>query len=87
MAECDRLITDDRSRRPWRPRPPAPTWPSLPEIDADLGAVVAGLEQGRLDDGQRILCLNLGVATHDVLTARLVYERALAAGAGTRLPL
>ena len=59
----------------------------LPAIDADLGRVVAALEPGRLDAAQRILCLNLGIATHDVLTARLVYERALAAGAGTRLPL
>ncbi len=86
MAECDRLITDDRSQT-LATKAAGAHLASLPEIDADLGAVVAGLEQGRLDDGQRILCLNLGVATHDVLTARLVYERALAAGAGTRLPL
>jgi len=59
----------------------------LPEVDADLGRVVAGLEPGRLGDDQRIFCLNLGIATHDMLTARLVYERALAGGAGTRLAL
>jgi ornithine cyclodeaminase/alanine dehydrogenase len=86
MAECDRLVTDDLSQT-LATKAAGAHLASLPAIDADLGRVVAGCEPGRLDEGQRILCLNLGIATHDVLTARLVYERALATGAGTRLPL
>ena len=86
MAECERLVTDDR-RRPWRPRPPASTWRACRRSTPTSGRSSPGSKPGRLDAAQRILCLNLGVATHDMLTARLVYERALAAGAGTRLPL
>ena len=60
----------DQGRR----RPPGAT---LPGVDADLGRVVAGLEPGRLRRRlQRVFCLNLGIATHDLLTARLVYDRA-----------
>ena len=86
MAECERIVTDDLAQT-LATRAAGAYLADLPEIDADLGRVVAGLEPGRLDAAQRILCLNLGIATHDVLTARLVYDRALAAGAGTRLPL
>ena len=86
MAECDRLVTDDLSQTQ-ATKAAGAHLAGLPVIDADLGRVVAGLEPGRRDAAQRILCLNLGIATHDVLTARLAYERALAAGAGTRLPL
>ncbi|MGD0997171.1 MAG: ornithine cyclodeaminase family protein [Thermoleophilia bacterium] len=86
MAECDRLVTDDLAQT-LATKAAGVHLADLPAIDADLGRVVAALELGRLDAAQRILCLNLGIATHDVLTARLVYERALAAGAGTRLPL
>jgi ornithine cyclodeaminase/alanine dehydrogenase len=86
MAECDRLVTDDLSQTQ-ATKAAGAHLAGLPVIDADLGRVVAGLEPGRRDAAQRILCLNLGIATHDVLTARLAYERALAAGTGTRLPL
>ena len=86
MAECERLVTDDLAQT-LATKAAGAHLADLPAIDADLGRVVAGLEPGRLYAAQRILCLNLGLATHDVLTAHLVYERALAAGAGTRLPL
>ena len=86
MAECERLVTDDLAQTQ-ATKAAGAHLADLPAIAADLGRVVAGLEPGRLDAAQRILCLNLGIATHDVLTAHLVFERALAAGVGTRLPL
>jgi ornithine cyclodeaminase/alanine dehydrogenase len=86
MAECERLVTDDLAQT-LTTKAAGAHLAGLPAIDADLGRVVAGLEPGRLDDGQRIFCLNLGIATHDLLTARLVYDRARAAGVGTTLPL
>jgi ornithine cyclodeaminase/alanine dehydrogenase len=86
MAACERLVTDDLAQT-LATKAAGAHLAGLPAIDADLGRIVAGLEPGRLDAGQRIFCLNLGIATHDLLTARLVYDRARAAGAGTTLPL
>jgi alanine dehydrogenase len=86
MAECERLVTDDLTQT-LATKAAGVHLCDLPAVDADLGRVVAGLEPGRLDTLERVFCLNLGIATHDLLTARLVYDRALAAGAGTRLPL
>ena len=86
MAECELLVTDDLTQT-LATKAAGAHLADLPEVDADLGRVVAGLEPGRSDALQRVFCLNLGIATHDLLTARLVYDRALAAGAGTRLPL
>lgn len=86
MAACERLVTDDLAQT-LATKAAGAHLARLPAIDADLGRIVAGLEPGRLDAGQRIFCLNLGIATHDLLTARLVYDRARAAGAGTTLPL
>ncbi len=86
MAACERLVTDDLAQT-LATKAAGAHLAGLPPVDADLGRIVAGLESGRLDAGQRIFCLNLGIATHDVLTARLVCDRARAAGVGTVLPL
>jgi len=86
LVQADRLVTDDLDQT-LATKAAGSYFAGLPEIDADLGRIVAGLEPGRLNGGQRIFCLNLGIATHDMLTARLVYDRALAVSAGTRLPL
>jgi alanine dehydrogenase len=86
MAECDRFVTDDAAQTQ-ATKAGGAHLAGIPAVDADLGRVVAGLEPGRESPGQRVFCLNLGIATHDMLTARLVYDRALAAGCGTTLPL
>ncbi len=86
MAECERLVTDDLTQT-LATKAAGVHLTDLPAVDADLGRVVAGFEPGRLDTLDRVFCLNLGIATHDLLTARLVYDRALAAGVGTRLTL
>ena len=86
MAACERLVTDDLAQTV-ATKAAGVHLAGLPAVDADLGRIVAGLEPGRLDAGQRIFCLNLGIATHDLLTARLVYDRARAAGAGATLAL
>jgi ornithine cyclodeaminase/alanine dehydrogenase-like protein (mu-crystallin family) len=59
----------------------------IPEIAADLGEIVAGLKDGRRDDRERLLCMNLGIALEDMATALLVLERAVQEGLGTRLAL
>jgi ornithine cyclodeaminase/alanine dehydrogenase-like protein (mu-crystallin family) len=52
----------------------------------ELGRVVAGAHPGRRDEASITLFESLGVAIEDVAIARRVYEKALAAGAGERLP-
>ncbi len=85
-AECDRLVTDDMDQT-LATRAAGAHLASYPPPGEDLGLVAAGLAPGRATPDERIFCLNLGIATHDMLTARLVYERALESGAGVRLPL
>ena len=84
MAECERFVTDDvaqtratKAHGEWLAR--------IPTVHADLGKVIAGLSPGRTAHNERVFCLNLGIAVEDVVCARLLYERALAAGAGVRL--
>ena len=86
MAACDRVICDDLAQTLATSAAGAHL-AEIPPLDTDLGLIVAGRAAGRTDSRERIFCLNLGVATHDVLTARLVYDRASAVGLGTELPL
>ena len=58
----------------------------LPRLYAELHEVVGGAKPGRESDQERIVVMNGGMAIEDVTMAKLVYERARAAGAGTRLP-
>ena len=57
------------------------------DIYADLGELAAGLKSGREGEGERIFSMNMGIAVDDVVTAKVLYERALERGAGVRLPL
>jgi len=57
------------------------------DINADLGDLAAGTKPGRESADERIFCLNMGIAVDDMVTARVLYERALERGAGVRLPL
>lgn len=56
-------------------------------VYAELGAVVAGRRAGRRTPEEVIVFDSTGMALQDVAAAALVYERAIAAGAGVRLPL
>jgi ornithine cyclodeaminase/alanine dehydrogenase len=86
MAECERFVCDDREST-LATRAQGAHLAGIPAIDADLGEIAAGLRPGREREDARIFCMNLGIATHDVITARLAYDRARAAGVGTELPL
>jgi len=59
----------------------------LPHICGETGEVAAGLKKGRENAGELIACNNVGMAVEDMMVARTVFERALEAGMGTRLPL
>ena len=53
----------------------------------ELGEVLAGMKPGRTSDHDITIYTSTGHAVEDAATASLVYARALAEGAGRRLPL
>ena len=54
------------------------------DVRAELGEVVIGRKAGRWTDEEIVVFDSTGSALQDVATAALVYEKALAVGAGTR---
>ena len=87
MAECGRFFCDDTPQLS-ATRAAGPRLQGIPEtIAGDLGELAAGLVEGRRDRGERLFCMNLGLAVEDVVTARLVLERARERGVGTLLPV
>jgi alanine dehydrogenase len=55
------------------------------EISAELGEICAGSAPGRQDAGGVTIFKSLGLAVEDVVSARLVVERARARGMGTEI--
>ena len=53
----------------------------------EVGEVLAGTREGRTSDSDITVYKSTGHAVEDAATARLVYDRALAEGAGVNLPL
>jgi alanine dehydrogenase len=56
-------------------------------ISAELGEICAGLAPGRTSDDGVTIFKSLGLAVEDVVTARLVLDRAQAAGVGATIEL
>jgi ornithine cyclodeaminase/alanine dehydrogenase len=86
LARADRFYTDDAPQL-LHSRDEGAYFRSIPPIYADLGQVVAGLKDGRRDDRERLVCMNLGLALEDMAVAPLVLEAARRRGLGRRLPL
>lgn len=87
MAECERFVCDDLPQLT-ATKAAGQRLQTIPdEVSCDLAALAAGAAPGRQRSDERIFCMNLGVAVEDVMTAKLVYARALAAAVGHRLPL
>jgi alanine dehydrogenase len=59
------------------------TWSDIRE----LGELVTGKAKGRTSPSELTLFKSLGIALEDVAFAELVYQRALAAGAGRPIPV
>ncbi|MCP5028047.1 MAG: ornithine cyclodeaminase family protein [Actinomycetia bacterium] len=55
-------------------------------VYAEIGELVSGTKPGRTSEDQLTLYKSVGVAAQDVAAAKLVYERAIAAGIGIDLP-
>lgn len=86
MAECDRFVCDDEPQLTYT-KAHGVYFRHIPRVHGDLGQVCAGRLRVREHDKQRIFAMNMGIATHDMVTAKLLYEKALELGRGVRLPL
>jgi ornithine cyclodeaminase/alanine dehydrogenase-like protein (mu-crystallin family) len=54
-------------------------------IYGEIGEIVAGLKPGRETDHERILFWHKGFSVSDVMIGRLIYDRAVESGVGTKL--
>ena len=87
MRECDKFCSDDVDQL-LAAKAHGVYFGGIPAaVSADLGELAAGLTPGRENDGERIFSMNMGIAVDDMVTAKVLYERALERGAGVRLPL
>ena len=87
MAACDKFCSDDVGQL-LATKEHGVYFGGIPEaIYADLGELAAGLKPGRETAGERIFSMNMGIAVDDMVTAKVLYERALERGTGVRLPL
>ncbi len=84
LRQADKLSTDDMAQMSYYRQ--AGYFQDTPEPFADLGEIAAGLKPGREHDGERSICINLGIALDDMATAIVVYRKAVAQGIGTELP-
>jgi alanine dehydrogenase len=60
---------------------------AVENVHAELGEIVAGKRPGRESDAEIIVFDSTGTALQDVAAAAVVYEKAVAAGAGLRVEL
>ena len=87
MQECDKFCSDDVGQL-LATKEHGVHFGGIPAaISADLGELAAGLKLGRESESERIFSMNMGIAVDDMVTAKVLYERALERGVGARLPL
>ena len=59
----------------------------LPEITGETGALAAGLVPGRSSKDDILIFNNVGMASEDMMCARIIFDKALEKGLGIKLPL
>jgi len=85
VLRADRIVTDQRSQARMEARELidlADAGGLVWEDVVELGDIVAGRAPGRQSDDQILVFKSLGIALEDVAFGKVIYERALAAGAG-----
>jgi len=87
MHECNKIFTDDVDQLMFTKQQGQHFSAVSEDSYLDLGDVLAGTIPGRETDTERILCLNLGIAVADIVTAKLFYDRAIKQGIGVNLTL
>ncbi|MHB9126237.1 MAG: ornithine cyclodeaminase family protein [Armatimonadota bacterium] len=86
MHECRKFVSDDIGQL-LSTKEHGIYFGGIPNIYADLGELAAGKKPGRTDESEKIFSMNMGIAIDDMVTAKILYEKALEKGAGVRLPL
>ena len=81
----DKFLTDDAEQILYYKK--EGYFKSLPPIHGDLGQLAAGQVVGRESDQERIIICNLGLALDDMVSAKLIYERAVERDLGQWLEL
>jgi alanine dehydrogenase len=87
MRECDKFCSDDIGQL-LSTKEHGVYFSGIPQqIYADLGELAAGGKKGRTNNREKIFAMNMGIAVDDMVTARVLYERAVKTGVGSWLPL
>jgi ornithine cyclodeaminase/alanine dehydrogenase-like protein (mu-crystallin family) len=85
IRTMDRFYTDDVAQMEYYRT--IGYFQTTPAVHGDLGDLVVGRKPGRTTPEQRTMAMHLGLAIEDMATAILVYQRAVAQGLGSWLPL
>lgn len=86
MIGASHFVTDDRTQYLWVKSLGEyfKDYPGL--VEADMGEICAGIKEVDKGPGRRAAVL-MGIASHDVATAKIIYEKACRTGLGTKLTL
>jgi len=85
FEHCDKFVTDDREQCLYYKS--LGYFQHISEIYADLGEIAAGINAGRENKNEKIICANLGLAMDDMATAIKIYKKAVDNNIGTWLEL
>ena len=85
MKEADKFVTDDVPQLDYYRS--VGYFQDMPEIHGDIGQLVTGKIPGRENEEERTMTCNLGLAMHDVVVGKLVFEIARDRTTGTWLEL
>jgi len=87
MKQCEKFCSDDIGQL-LATKEHGVYFSGIPaNIYADLGDLSSGKKPGRQNDKERIFSMNMGIAVDDMVTAKVLYQRAVEKNAGVRLPL
>jgi ornithine cyclodeaminase/alanine dehydrogenase-like protein (mu-crystallin family) len=87
MNECAKFCSDDIGQL-LSTKEHGTYFGGIPKtIYADLGELACGKKRGRQNDQEKIFSMNMGIAVDDMVTAKVLYQRAMEKKAGVRLPL
>lgn len=85
MTGASVFVTDDREQYLWM-KGSKGYFGGYPErVETDLGEICAGIREVEKGKGRKAAVL-MGIASHDIATAKVIYEKACRTGLGTRLP-
>lgn len=87
LYKIDKFIVDDWQQFSKAQKAEGGFYDKLPDLYAELGEIIIGKKHGRVNESERIIDFNYGMAIIDVVLAREIYLRAKGKGIGTILQL